>query len=294
LTFAFTQKYIGNVGRYWSLAILASSPVVAVFLDGFMRRPRLIPATLALCTVAGILTIATGFDVLINNSHRSLGQITRGGSRYDFFPDDVRATVGKADRVNVQVIYGIDTYDYYMVMKPGAKLLNKNAILNDSLNFVLVRPYGLLDNPFVDPRVAVRMKRPFSGGFKYLGDVPQGFGFANNIGSSGTDHTEQQESFLVFYVSLRQEGGSLIGTLTQLANPSVANQVRIRVGWRDSSGQRTVPETWLKGSAANFSLPADAANLIVEASFDDEPSNTGVVEWPLNRFTADTVSKWWR
>ena len=179
-----------------------------------------------------------------------------------------------------------------MVMKPGAKLLNKNAILDNSLNYVLVRPYGLMDNPFSDPRVAIRMKRPFAGGFEYLGEVPMGFGFANNIGTSGAKPEYEQQPFLLFYADFLKNGDLFAGTLTQIASPVVANRVRLRIGWRDRNGQRSVPDTWLQGSAMNFSLPADAAKLIVEASFEDDSTNVGVVEWPLNGFTADMLASW--
>ena len=293
ITFAFTQKYIGHIGRYWSLAILSSSPIVAVFLDGLIRR-RFMPAALAVCVLAGALTVAFGLNVLNNNTHRSLGQITRDEVRYDFFPDDVRASVEKADIVNVQVIYGINTYDYYMLMKPGAKLLNKNAILSDSLNFALVRSYGLMDNPFRDPRIAVRMDRPFARGFKYLGEVPMGLGFANNIDLSEAERDGEQEHFLLFYAGFRKEGNSFIGTLTQIADPTVANQVRVRIGWVDRSGRRTVPSTWLQGSSMDFSLPADSAKMVVEASFGDDPTNLGVAEWPLTGFTRDISANWKR
>jgi hypothetical protein len=291
IAFAFIQKYIAWIGRYWSLPVLAASPVVAVILDRLIERGRTQRASLLLVLPAAVLTVALGWNVLTTNTHRSLGQAMQGGPKHDFFPAELRSVMNKAASVNIQLIYGIDTYDYYLMLSPGAKILNKSSILDNSLNYALVRPYGVTSNPFADPRIAVRMNKPFAHGFRYFGQVPMGFGFANNTELAEHNGIDPRSVFLLFQVSVRQEGSSIAGTVLQIADEATISNVKYRIGWRDPAGNAVVSGAWKQGLSADFKVPADASALIIQAAFIDAEGDVAAMEWPMSGDNSVVIAK---
>jgi len=239
IAFAFTQKYIAWIGRYWSLPVLAASPIVAVLLDRLIQRGPTKRASLLLILAGAIITVALGLGVLTGNSHRSLGQAMRNGPRHDFFPLELRSLLNKAPSVNIQVAYGMNTYDYYLMLSPGAKILNKSSILDDTLNYALVRPYGLSNNPFADPRIAVRMNKPFPHGFKYFGEVPMGFGFANNTEVVEHSAIDPRSEFLLFQATVKEEGAFNHWHHFQMADPTVVNTFNTGLAGEIEPGKRS-------------------------------------------------------
>lgn len=282
VAFAFSQKYIGWIGRYWSLPVLAASPVVAMILDQLLRRGDKKRVGLLLILPGVALTAMLGVVVLTTNYHRSLGRALRDGPRYNLFPAELRSVLNKAHSVNIQLIYGMDTYDYYLMLSPGAKILNKAPILDNSLNVALVRPYGILNNPFADPRIAVRMTKPFSHGFRFFGQVLGGFGFVNNTELIEHGETDPDSLFLLFQASVKQEGPALVGTISQIADPAIINNVRYRIGWREKTGEIANNGEWKRGPSAGFKIPANASTLVLQASFIGVEDDASTMEWPLN------------
>src|ERR1700704_1984432 len=184
IAFAMTPRYLSDVGRYWSMMALAGAPVAAVALDLFLRRGIATPIR-GLAMVAGtLLTGVFGGQILFFNVHRSLSELPETDRYASGFPSEFRATMKAAPSVNIQVAYAVDTYDYYMLLGQGAKLASKTALLPDAINVVIVRPFAFMENPYSDPRIPVRMKEAFRGGFQYVGEIrPQPgphskFGFA--------------------------------------------------------------------------------------------------------------------
>jgi hypothetical protein len=289
--FAFTQKYIGWIGRYWSLPVLAASPIVAVILDRLIQRAPDKRASLLFITPGVVMTLALGLGVLTANSHRSLGQALRSGPRHDLFPVELRTILSKASSLNVQVIYGMDTYDYYLMLSPGAKILNKSTILGNSLNVALVRPYGISNNPFADARIAVQMNKPFAHGFRYFGQVPMGLGFVNNTEMVEDNGIDPRSKFLLFQTIVKKEGSSINGVIFQIADPGVMNNVQYRIGWRDRAGDAFVEGPWKRGLFADFKAPADAATLVIQAAFIDAEDSVSVTEWPVTASAPDILAE---
>jgi hypothetical protein len=297
IAFAMTQRYLSEIGRYWSMMALAGTPVAAVTLDWFMRRGRAMPVFGLAMIAAGLLTIVFGVQVLFFNVHRSLAELPEPDRYTSGFPDEFRATMKAAPSVNIQVAYAIDTYDYYMLLGQGAKLASKVALLPDAINVVIVRPFAFMENPYSDPRIPVRMKEAFRGGFDYVGKVrPQpgssyNLGFANNKERLDGGKLDSRSAFLIFEgQQIRKEGESIVGYIYGIASPEVQPKIRFRVGWRDQQGRPVFEADWNRGVYAAIKVPDQAAALIIQAALDGE-ENEGMAEWPLRGFDADIVER---
>jgi hypothetical protein len=283
--FMITQKYIVQVGRYWSLPVLAGSPVVAVALDRFLRNRHLLRiASWIGIFVAATLTTLNAAEVLLLNPYRSVTAAAKPSFRYiDEFGPDLRKLLKKATNVNVQVLYAVNTYDYYMLRGKDIKFTNKSAIVDDAVNIAVVRPFSIIDNPFFETRIPVRMNKSFSGAFRYFGRVPQGFSFANNTELVDDNQFDPGPAFLLFQVEqVEKNGFYVVGYLHQIANPQIAGLVRYRAGWRNADGELVMQGDWLRGEFGKFKVPADATKLVVEAALGETLSNLGAGEWPLS------------
>jgi len=297
IAFAMTQRYLSDVGRYWSMMALAGAPVAAVALDWFMRRGTAMPIRgLALIT-AGVLTVVFGIQVLFFNVHRSLSELPEADRYASGFPSEFRATMKAAPSVNIQVAYAVDTYDYYMLLGKDAKLASKTALLPDAINVVIVRPFAFMENPYSDPRIPVRMKEAFRGGFQYVGKVrPQpgsdyNLGFANNKELFEGGKLDPRSAFLIFEGhQIRREGASIVGFMYYMASPEVLPKTRYRIGWRDQQGQPVIDGEWKRGVYAPIKVPDQAAALIIQVAFDGD-ENDGAAEWPIRRFDAGIVER---
>jgi hypothetical protein len=288
IMFAFSQKYLSEIGRYWSMAVILGSPVVAIMADALLRNGSHRIAYRSVIMGIGFLTAALGVTVLIDNAHRPYRGLFATPSRYTSgFSPEFRAMMDNATSVNVHTAYGIDTYDYYKLLQEGAKLTNKSTILTHATNVVIVRPSGLMNNPYSDPRMPVRMKQPFAGGFRYFGNVrPQpgnlyNLGFANNTpGTSGAEG-----NILLFDVEgVGKKDEFIVGAVRPIESPEILKTIRYRVGWRESSGQTNMSEEWSAGGISQvFKIPEHAASIIVEAVFDGT-NNVGSSGWPVQEF----------
>jgi hypothetical protein len=297
IAFAMTQRYLSDVGRYWSMMALAGAPVAAVTLDWFMRRGMAMPIRgLALITAGG-LTVVFGVQVLFFNVHRSLAELPEADRYARGFPSEFRATMKAAPSINIQVAYAVDTYDYYMLLGKGAKLASKAALLPDAINVVIVRPFAFMENPYSDPRIPIRMKEPFRGGFEYVGKVrPQpgyefNLGFANNKELFEGGKLDPRSAFLIFEGhQIRREGASIVGFIYYMASPEVLPKTRYRIGWRDQQGQPVIDGEWKRGVYAPIKVPDQAAALIIQVAFDGD-ENDGTAEWPIRGFDAGIVER---
>ena len=295
LAFAFTEKYLAEIGRYWSIAVLAGSPTVAILLDSMMKRGALAPARRSIVLAAGLMTVILAITVLSDSVHRSIYRDEESRYTKGFSPE-LRALMKSATAVNVQVAYGIDTYDYYMLMGAGAKLTNLVAIQSNALNLVIVRPSGLIDSAYRDPRVAVAMKRPFAGGFAYYGKArPQpgylyNLAFVNNIAASDHAGPGAGPSFLLFQAeSISVNQSKIAGSIELLADDKIIGKTRIKIGWREPGGRLVLNDAWNRGRSSAFSIPAQAVAIVIQAAFDDS-DNEGVVEWPIRGFDPGIVA----
>jgi len=239
-----------------------------------------------------------GVQVLFFNVHRSLAAVQVTESRYTSgFPEEFRATMKAAQSVNILLTYGIDIYDYYMLLGTQTKLSNKAAVLPDAINIAIVRPFALLENPYYDPRIPVRMKEPFPGGFQYVGKVrPQpgsefNLGFANNKELSEGGKLDTRSSFLIFDgEQVRAEAGFIFGYMHHISNPEVRARTRYRFGWRDEQGHLAFDGDWKRGEYAAMRLPGNATALVVQAAFDGN-ENEGMAEWPIHGFDMNIVAR---
>jgi hypothetical protein len=297
IAFAMTQRYLSDIGRYWSMMALAGTPVAAVTLDWFMRRGGAIPIRGLAMIGAGILTVVFGIQVLLFNVHRSFADVRRTDRYVAGFPSEFRATMRSAPSVNIQVAYAVDTYDYFMLLGKDAKLASKVALLPDAINVVIVRPFAFLENPYSDPRIPVRMKEAFHGGFQYVGKVrPQpgsdyNLGFANNKERLAGGTLDARSAFLIFEgQQIRKEGDSIVGYLYYIASPEVQPRTRFRIGWRDPQGQPVIGGEWNRGVYAPLKVPDQAVGLIIQVALDGD-ENEGTAEWPLRGFDADIVER---
>ncbi|HEX4553219.1 MAG TPA: glycosyltransferase family 39 protein [Xanthobacteraceae bacterium] len=298
VAFAMTQRYLNEIGRYWSMMALAGTPVAAVAINSFLRRGVAMPIRGLTAIAASLLTVAFGLQVLFFGVHRSFADLRATDSRYTSgFPAEFRATMKSAPSVNIQVAYGIDTYDYYMLLGKKATLASKVTLLGDMINVVIVRPFAVMENPYSDPRIPVRMKEPFRGGFQYVGKVrPQpgseyNLGFANNKELLAGGKLDPRSAFLIFEgQQIKQEGGSIVGYLYYIASSELLPKTRFRIGWRDQEGPPVIEGEWKRGPYAPIKVPEQAAALIIQVAFDGE-ENEGMAEWPLRRFDAGIVER---
>jgi hypothetical protein len=298
VTFAMTQRYLADIGRYWSMMMLAGTPVTAIAVDRFLWRVRAVSIRgLALLAVS-FATLIFGLQVLVFNAHRSFGEIGAAADRYSSgFPAEFRAMMKAARSVNIQVAYGIDTYDYYMLLGEQTKLASKIAVLSDTINVVIVRPFGFMENPYSDPRIPVRLKEPFRGGFQYVGKVrPQpgseyNLGFANHTEMLDGGKLDPRSAFLLFQgQQIRKEGDSILGQIYYISSPEAQPKTRFRVGWRDHQGRPVIDGEWNRGVYAAIKVPEDATALIIQAALDSD-ENEGTAEWSLRGFDASIVDK---
>jgi hypothetical protein len=234
---------------------------------------------------------------LFFNVHRSLSELPEADRYASGFPSEFRATMKAAPSVNIQVAYAVDTYDYYMLLGQGAKLASKTALLPDAINVVIVRPFAFMENPYSDPRIPVRMKEAFRGGFQYVGKVrPQpgsefNLGFANNKELFEGGKLDPRSAFLMFEGhQIRREGASIVGFMYYMASPEVLPKTRYRIGWRDQQGQPVIDAEWKRGVYAPIKVPDQAAALIIQVAFDGD-ENAGTAEWPIRRFDAGIVER---
>jgi hypothetical protein len=294
ITFAVTQKYLSEIGRYFSVAVLAGSPAVAIIIDFAIKNSAFAFLRRSIVLAAASMTVIMAIMVLSDNAHRPLGRALSSDSRYVIgFSPEARAVVKSATAVNVRPAYGVDTYDYYMLMDRGAKLTNLAAIQPHALNLVIVRPAGLIDNVYSDPRIPVRMKRPFAGSFAYLGHaIPQpgyeyNFLFANNAETTAHSDLGAKSEFLLFQPNISLENFSIVGSMQQITNPETASKVHFRIGWREPSGELVMDEIWHQEKLAKFRIPERALMIVLQVTFDDS-DNEGLTEWPIRNF--DPVS----
>jgi len=295
IAFAMTQRYLSDIGRYWSMMALAGTPVAAVTLDWFMRRGRAMPIRGLAMIGAGILTVVFGAQILVFNVHRSFADLRQTDRYASGFPSEFRATMKSAPSVNIQVAYAVDTYDYYMLLGKQAKLASKVALLSDAINVVIIRPFAFMENPYSDPRIPVRMKEAFHGGFQYVGKVrPQpgsdyNLGFANNKERFAGGTLDPRSAFLIFEgQQIRKEGDSIVGYLYYIASPEVQPKTRFRIGWRTPQGQAVIGGEWNRGVYAPLKVPDNATALIIQVALDGE-ENEGMAEWPIRGFDAGMI-----
>jgi hypothetical protein len=294
VAFALSQKYLAEIGRYWSVAVLAGSPTVALVIDGLMKRGALAPLRRSMVLAAGFITALLAIAVLSDSGHRSIRRDEK--VRYvDGFNPELRALMKSAPALNVQVAYGINTYDYYMLLGNGAKLTSLATIAPQTLNLVIVRPAGLIDNIYQDPRIPVRMKRPFAKGFAYSGKTrPQpgyeySLAFVNN--TEMTEHTDlsARSVFLLFQAGVRLENSTVVGSIQQIADAEIARKVRFRIGWREPGGALVMADDWQRGLSADLKIPEQAAAIVVQAAIDGT-DNEGTAEWPVRGFRPEIVT----
>jgi hypothetical protein len=299
IAFAVLQKYLGEIGRYWAVAVLAGSPAVAIMIDPMMGRGSFVTICRSIIMAVGLFTIAFGAAVLLYNAHRSIRHTLRTDSRYvTGFAPEFRSMMKSATSVNVYLAYGIDTYDYYMLLNREAKITNKAAILDEAINVVIVRPSGLFDNPYSDPRIPVRMREPFSGGFRYIGKVlPQpgyeySLGFANNSELSEAGKIDPRSAFLLFEAQqIKKEGEFIIGWIYHIASSAIIAKTRFRVGWREPNGELVIKGGWKRGLYAEIKVPDHATALVLQAAFDGGETN-GSSEWPIRGFDPSILKDW--
>lgn len=282
LTFDFTTRYYGENGRYWSMAVLAGCPAIAVLLDSLLRRrwgARLAAVSIGLACVA---IAAQARQVMSMNIHRPPMVST---TQYANMVSPKSANlIARANAVNIQVLYGINTYDYFMLLGSHAKLFNKVAILDGMVNIVAARPFGVVDNPFGDPRVPVQMKQPFANGFRFIGAAPgQSMSFANNmepvIGSA-----DLNASYLIFEIGkIKDDGQTISGIASQIGSPRIIAELRYRIGWRAADGALVMSSDWQRGTGAEFKISNRAAALVIEAMFDSD-NESSLSDWPMKEF----------
>jgi hypothetical protein len=287
IAFSVTQKYLWDIGRYWSVAVLAGSPTVAILIDLAIRRGALGLVRRSVVLVAGLVTAMLAMTVLTDNGHRSIYRDEK--SRYvNGFSPQLRALVGAAAAVNVRVAYGIDTYDYYALMDKGAKLTNLVAIQPAAMNLVIVRPAGLIDNIYDDPRIPVRMKRPFAGGFAYAGHAyPQpgyfySLAFVNTVATTNAAFGAKS-TFLLFEPNIRVEKSRIFGSIALVADDEISGKVRFKIGWRERGGALVMNDDWQRGKSVKLDIPEQSKAIVVQAAFDDS-DNEGMAEWPVRGF----------
>jgi len=268
--------------------VLAGSPTAAVLIDLALRKGAFALVRRSMVLAAGLMTVILAITVLLDNAHRSIRP--NQASRYVAgFSPELRTLMKSASTVNVGIAYGIDTYDYYMLMRRGAKLTNLASISPEALNVVVVRPAGLIDNVYSDPRVPVRMKRPFAGGFAYYGHaLPQpgyvyNLAFVNNVETIEHADLSARSAFLLFQAYIRLEDSTIVGSMQQIAGDDIAGKIRFRIGWREPGEKLVMNDDWHRGKSADFRIPDSAVAIIVEAAFDDA-DNEGVAEWPIRGF----------
>jgi hypothetical protein len=297
VTFAMTQRYLSDIGRYWSMMALAGAPVAAVTLDLFLRRGRAMPIRGLALIGAGILTVVFGAQILLFNVHRSFADLSATDRYASGFPSEFRATMRSAPSVNIQVAYAVDTYDYYMLLGKQTKLASKTALLPGTINVVIVRPFAFMENPYSDPRIPVRMKEAFHGGFQYVGKVrPQpgsdyNLGFANNKEILDGGKLDPRSAFLLFEgQQIRKEGDSIVGYIYYIASSDVQPKTRFRIGWRNQQGQPVISGEWNRGVYAALKVPDQATALIIQVILDGE-ENEGTAEWPIRGFDAGIVER---
>jgi hypothetical protein len=287
IAFSVSQKYLWDIGRYWSVAVLAGSPTVAILIDLAIRRGNLAFVRRSVVVVVGLITAMLAATVLADSGHRSIYRDEK--SRYvNGFSPQLRTLVKSAPALNVRVAYGMDTYDYYVLMSRGAKLTNLVAMHPGTLNLVIVRPAGLVDNIYEDPRIPVRMKRPFAGGFAYLGRAyPQpgyfySLAFVNNAAIADAALSAKSR-FLLFEPNVRVEKSGVVGTIAQVADDEIASKVRYKIGWRGPDGALVMNGDWLRGRSAEIKIPAQPKALVVQAAIDGS-DNEGTAEWQIRGF----------
>jgi len=290
--FSFSQKYLAEIGRYWSMTVLAATPVAAVAIDIALRRFSQLWARSLLMSVAAIPTILLGAFVLIGNVHRSVPQALTTSRYRDGFEAEFRSMMEKAPAVNIRTAYGIDTYDYYMLLGSSGKLFNKSDLLAEAMNIVVVRPSGLIDNPYLDPRIPVKMRRALSGAFRYVGKVRPQPGFEYNLGFAnhtelialGPANVDPRSEFLLFEVQgVGRDGNSIVGSIAPIEDSTIIRKLRCRVGWREPSGDLVTNSEWHHGSSLSFKIPDQATALILQVAIDDS-DNDGQSEWPIRDF----------
>jgi hypothetical protein len=286
LAFDFTTRYYGENGRYYSMAVLVGAPTIAVLLDRLMRRQWGARLALLGLGAAGVTTAFLGVEVLTEDAHRSLPAALTTSRYSSMLMPDASASIAKARAVNVQVLYGINTYDYYVRLGPKATLFNKVAIMDDTINIVAVRPFGIIDNPFGDPRIPVRMRRPFAGGFRFIGENPgQNLSFANNMQLTSSAPVDAKSSYLIFEGwGIKKDGQTISGFVDQIASTAIKAKMRYRIGWRETGGTAVMPPEWHRGATqAEFQVPERAAMLVIEAAFDDD-NEVSSSQWPMKGF----------
>jgi hypothetical protein len=244
-----------------------------------------------------LLTVVFGAQILLFNVHRSVADLNAPDRYASGFPAEFRATMKAAPAVNIQVAYAVDTYDYYMLLGKETKLASKVALQPDAINVVIVRPFAFMENPYSDPRIPVRMKEAFRGGFQYVGKVrPQpgsdyNLGFANNKEMIDAGKLDPRSAFLLFEgQQIRKEGESIVGFIYYIASPETQPKTRFRIGWRDRQGQPVIAGEWNRGVYAPIKVPDQAAALIIQVVLDGE-ENEGMAEWPIRGFDAGIVER---
>jgi hypothetical protein len=282
LAFDFATKYYGENGRYFAMAVLAACPIVAVLLDKIRERwgRRVIAPVLI---VFGMVTLFNANIVLRHNLHRSLPQALHA-SRYSGMLSPAAAEIIRRAKaaVNVQVLYGINTYDYYVLLDP-VTLYNKLAVLNGAINIVAVRPFGIADNPFDDPRIPVRMPHPVMGAFKFVGGgFGQNMSFANNMELEGA--SKPSSHYLIFEMQqLKKDKSYVSGLVAPIASSQILPKIHYRIGSRAVDGVASMSPTWHFAPFGEFVIPQEADKLIIEVGFDGS-AETATSEWPMRQF----------
>jgi hypothetical protein len=285
LTFDFATRYYGENGRYWSMAVLAGCPAIAIVINNLMQRRWGAWLAAAFVGLSSAVIAAQGRQVLIEDNHHSLSSALARSRYINMLTPGAATLIAKASAVNVQVLYGINTYDYYMLLGPEAKLFNKQAILDDMINIVAVRPFGVADNPFGDQRIPVKMRSPFAKGFRFAGAAPgQNLSFANNFELLPGRSIDAQSLYLIFETGqLKKEEKSISGVLHPIESSKILDHVRYRVGWRATDGSITMPSEWKNGAYADFKVSDSASALVIEATFDGDAAASSS-EWPMKAF----------
>jgi hypothetical protein len=153
----------------------------------------------------------------------------------------------------------------------------------------MVRPAGLTDNIYGDPRIPVRMTRPFVGGFAYVGHAfPQpgyfySLAFANNVEKPENGGLGAKATFLLFELYVSVEKSAIVGTIAQVANDEVAGKVRFKIGWRKPDGALVMNDDWQRGRSGKVSISEQATAIVLQAAIDDS-DNDGMAEWPVRGF----------
>ena len=300
LAFDFIPRYYGEnfyyqSGRYWPMAVLAGCPTIAVLLDLLLQRRWEMRLVVFGLGIAGAVTVLLGVEVLTWNNHRSYPESLRTSRYSNMLTPEFARVIAKAKAVNVQALYGINTYDYYMRLGSQVELFNKATLMDDAVNIVAVRPFGIIDNPYADPRIPVRMSRPFAGGFQFVGANPAEMDlyltFANNFELVENISVDSQSSYLIFQgKQLMSNGEAISGVIFQIASSRTVAMVRYRVGWRAADGTLAMSPEWRRGAYMDFRVPERAATLVIEAAFDGD-AGTSLSEWPMRGFLTGSGPK---